>query len=158
MRASGADLHVGEIRRQIRIRLAIRLPHHDWRSSVGFRPVAELAKVVVSPCVGVAVAAHGQGKTRVEVFSSADLAEPDATAGVFWRDDGGGFPAQLAALIGADAPLGFPAFRRPLGGQGQVLVDGSAEIVGDLPDEPPVEQEALTRRVGGGPLYPAVGV
>ena len=84
---SGTDLHVGEIRRCV-----CRFPHFDWRSPVGFRPVAELAIVVVSPCVGVPVAAHSQGKTVVGTFSSADLVEPDAPACV-GRGDGGGFPA-----------------------------------------------------------------
>ena len=90
------------------------------------------------------------------IFSGADLAESDASADAVWRGDGRGFPAQLAALVRADAPRAIPACGRPLGGQGQVLGDGPAEIIGDLPDEPSVEQEAFTRRVGGGPLHPAV--
>ena len=40
---SGADLHVGEILWQVRIRRAIRHLHHDRLILVGFRPVAELA-------------------------------------------------------------------------------------------------------------------
>ena len=67
MLASGADLHVGEIRRQVRIRLAIRLLHHDRRRPgvFGGCPVSELTLLVASPGVGVAVAAHGQRKTKV---------------------------------------------------------------------------------------------
>ena len=157
MIVSGADLQVGEILGQVRIRVAVGRLHPDRRIPVGAGcPVAELAIAVPSPGVGVPVAAHRQGKTIAVVFSSADLAEPDAPAGAVRRGDGGGFPAQLAALIGADAPRAVPACRRPSGGQGQVLVDGPAEIVGDLPDEPSVEQETVTRRVGGRPLHPAV--
>ena len=63
MPASGADLQVGEILGQVRIRLAIRLLDYDRCSPLSGRPVAELASAVVSPGVGVAVAAHGQGKT-----------------------------------------------------------------------------------------------
>ena len=64
MLASGADLHVGEIRRQVRVCLAVGRPHHDLRIPAGGRPsVAELAFAVVSPCVGVPVAANGQGET-----------------------------------------------------------------------------------------------
>ena len=56
IRASGADLHVGEIRGR-----ACRLLHHDWRSPVvGVRPVAKGAIAVVSPGVGFPVAAQGQ--------------------------------------------------------------------------------------------------
>ena len=154
MSASGTDLHVGEICWQVRIRLGIRLPDHDRRGPIGSRPVAELAIPVVSPCVGVSVAAHRQGETIVAVSSSADLAESDALAGLVWRNDGGGFPAQLAALVGADAPLVVLAFG-PLGGEGEVLVDGLAEVVGDAAGEPSVEQEAFARRVGCGPLHPA---
>ena len=55
---SGADLHVGEIRWPVGIRLGIRLLHHD-RCSLGFGcPIAELAICVVSPGVGVPVTAH----------------------------------------------------------------------------------------------------
>ena len=60
MPASGTDLHVGEIRWQVRIRLGIRLPDHDRHGPIGGRPVAELAIPVVSPGVGVSVAAQGQ--------------------------------------------------------------------------------------------------
>ena len=147
MPASGTDLHVGEIRWQVRIRLGIRLPDHDRRGPIGGRPVAELAIPVVSPCVGVSVAAHRQGESIVAVSSSADLAESDALAGLVWRNDGGGSAAQLAALVRADAPRAVPAFS-PFGGQGQVLGDGLAEIVGDAAGEPSVEQEAFARRVG----------
>ena len=59
---SGADLHVGEILWQIRIRLAVRISHHDRRSPIGGCPVAELAILVVSPGVGVPVAVYSQGK------------------------------------------------------------------------------------------------
>ena len=156
MIGSGADLLVGEVLGQVRVRVAVGCLHPDRRMPFGGRPVAELAIAVVSPGVGVAVAAHSQGKTREGVFYTADLVEPDALAGAVRRVDGGGFPAQLAALIGADAPRAVPACGRPVGGQGQVLVDGLAEIIGDLPDEPSVEQEALARRVGGGALHPAV--
>ena len=55
---SGADLHVGEIRWPVGIRLGIRLLHHD-RCSLGFGcSIAELAICVVSPGVGVPVTAH----------------------------------------------------------------------------------------------------
>ena len=65
MIASGADLQVGEVRWQVRVRVAVRHPHHDRRILLGGRPsVAELAIGVVSPGVGVPVAAHRQGKTR----------------------------------------------------------------------------------------------
>ena len=150
MPVSGADLHEGEIRRR-----AYRFAHPDRRSPSGDRPVAELAILVTSPGVSVPVAGHSQGKTVIVVCSSADLAEPDASAGV-WRGDGRGLVAQLAALVGADAPRAVPACGRPLGGQGQVLVDGPAEVVGDFAGEPSVEQEAFARRVGGRPLHPAV--
>ena len=83
------------------------------------------------------------------------MAEPDASAGV-WRGDGGGVAAQLAALAGAYAPRVVPVFGRPFGGEGEVLGDGLAEVIGDFPDEPSVEQVAFKRRVGGGPLHPAV--
>ena len=63
MIVSGADLHVGEILWQVRIRVAVRLPHPDRRSPVAACPVAELAILVAAPCVGVSVAAHSQGKT-----------------------------------------------------------------------------------------------
>ena len=150
---SGADLHVGEILWQVRIRAAVGRLHPDRRSPVaGARPVAELAILVVSPGVGVPVAAHSQGMT----VSSADLTEPDAPAGAVRRGDGGGFPAQLAALVRDDAPRVVPACGHPLGGQGQVLVDGLAEVVGDFAYEPSVEQEAFPRRVGGGAFHPAV--
>ena len=148
MPPSGADLQVGEVLGQVRVRVAVGRLHPDWRMPVGGCPVAELAIGVVSPCVGVPITAHSQGKTIAWVFSSADLVEPDAPAGAFRRGDGGGFPAKLAALIRADAPGAVLAFRRPLGGQGQVLVDRPAEIVSDLAYEPPVEQEAFARRVG----------
>ena len=65
---SGADLHVGEILWQVRVRVAVRLVHHDRRSLPGVRPVAELPIAVVSPGVGVAVAAHSQGKSIDIVF------------------------------------------------------------------------------------------
>ena len=83
------------------------------------------------------------------------MAEPDASPGAVRRGDGRGFVACLAALVGADAPRTVPAFS-PLGGQGQVLGHRLAEIIGDLVDEPPVEQITFTLRVGGGPLRPAV--
>ena len=158
MKLSGADLHVGEILGQVRVRVAVGRLHPDRRSLgvVAGCLVAELAIRVVSPGVGVAVAAHSQGKTIAWVFSCADLVEPDASAGAVWRGDGGGFPAQLAALVGADAPCAVPACGRPVGGQGQVPGDRPAEIVGDFADEPSVEQEAFTSRVGGGPIHPAV--
>ena len=66
---SGADLYVGEIRWQVRVRLAVRRLHPDRRILVGARPVAELAVVVVSPGVGVSVAAQGQRM----IVSGADL-------------------------------------------------------------------------------------
>ena len=69
MPVSGADLQVGEIRRQVRVRVAVGCLHHDRRIPVGVCPVAELAIAVVSPCVGVAVAAQGQRM----IFSGADL-------------------------------------------------------------------------------------
>ena len=147
---SGAHLHVGEI-----CGCVCKLTHFDRRIPLTGRPVAELAILVVSPGVGVPVAARSQGKTIDVIFSSADLAEPDASAGAVWRGDGGGFPAPLAALIRADAPRAVPACGCPLGGQGQVLADGSAEIVGDVASEPSVEQVAFPCRVGGGPLHPA---
>ena len=149
MPESGADLHVGEIRWQVRVRAAVGRLHPDRRIPLSSRPVAQLALVVVSPGVGVAVAAHRQRM----IASAADLAKPDAPTGAVRRGDDGGFPAQLAALVGADAPRIVSAFLGPFGGQGQVPGDGLAEIVGDLPDEPSVEQEALARRVGGGPLH-----
>ena len=62
MVGSGADLHIGEILWQVRIRVAVRRLHSDRRSLAGSRPVAELAVAVVSPCVGVPVTADGQGK------------------------------------------------------------------------------------------------
>ena len=43
MIASGADLHVGEVRWQIRVRVTIRLLYHDRCSPPGGRSVAELA-------------------------------------------------------------------------------------------------------------------
>ena len=147
MKDSAADLHVGEVRWRV-----CRLPHFGRRTLVGVRPVAELAIAVVSPGVGVPVASHCQGI----IVSAPDLVESDAPAGAVWRGDGGGLVAQLAALVGADAPLGVPACGRPVGGQGQVLADGPAEVVGDLAGEPPVEQEAFPRRVGVGALHPAV--
>ena len=58
MPTSGADLHIGEIRG-----CAFRLAHLDRCSPLSGCPVAELAMPVVSPCVGVPVAAHSQGKT-----------------------------------------------------------------------------------------------
>ena len=155
MRASGADLHVGEIRWQVRIRLGIRLPDHDRYSPSSGRPVAQLAIVVESPGVGVPVATHRQGKT-IEVFCPADLVKSDASAVAVRRGDGGGFAAKLAALVWADLPCVVPAFGRPLGGQGQVLVNGLAEVVGHVADEPSVELVAFARRIGGGPLHPAV--
>ena len=57
MIGSGADLHVGEVRRH-----ACRLLHYDWCISVAGISVAELAVVVESPGVGIAVAAHSQGE------------------------------------------------------------------------------------------------
>ena len=134
MLVSCADLYVGEVRRRV-----LRLPHYDWRDLAGFCPVAELTIRVVSPSVGVPVATHSQGKTKVRIFCSADLAESDTSVGAVWWGDGGGFPAQLAALIGVDAPRAVPACRRPFRGQGQVACDGFAEVVGDLVDEPSVE-------------------
>ena len=85
------------------------------------------------------------------------MAESYASAGV-WRGDAGGVAAQLAALAGAYAPRVVPVFGRPFGGEGEVLGDGLAEVVGDFPDEPSVEQVAFSHRVGGGPLHPAVRV
>ena len=61
---SAVDLHVGEIRRRV-----CRLSHLDRRIPVDFRPVGELAIGVVSPCVGVSVAAQGQRM----ILSGADL-------------------------------------------------------------------------------------
>ncbi|MDT7513496.1 hypothetical protein QRX46_08755, partial [Bifidobacterium sp. H1HS10N] len=46
-----------------------RLPHHDRRFLAAVCPVAELAIAVGSPCVGVPVAAYGQGMRA----SGADL-------------------------------------------------------------------------------------
>ena len=61
MPTSSADLHVGEIRRQVWIPLLIRLLHHHRRRPGVFgRPVAKLTIRVVSPGVCVPVAAHGQ--------------------------------------------------------------------------------------------------
>ena len=65
MIGSCADLQVGEILRQIRIRAAVGLPHHDRRTLVVSRPVPELAVSVVPPGVGVPVTAHRQGKKTV---------------------------------------------------------------------------------------------
>ena len=155
MEGSSADLHVCEIRRQVWIRRAFRLLHYDRYRPLSGRSIAELTVCVVPPGVGVAVAAHSQGKTRAVAFCSADLVEFDA-ADAGWRGDGGGLVAQLATLIGIDLPRVVGVFARPLGGQGQILGDGPAEIVGDLVDEPSVEQIAFARRVGGGALHPAV--
>ena len=65
---SGADLQVGEILRQVLVRLAVRHLHHDRRTLIDVRAVAKLAIVVVSPGVSVPVATYSQGKTIVEVF------------------------------------------------------------------------------------------
>ena len=62
----------------------------------------------------------------------------------------------LAALVGVDFPRVVGVFEGPFGGEGKVLGDGSAEVVGDLPDEPSVELVAVACRVGGGPPGPAV--
>ena len=62
MIGSGADLHVGEVRWKVRIRLMIRFLHFDRCISVAARPIAELSMIVVSPGVGVPVAAHSQGE------------------------------------------------------------------------------------------------
>ena len=64
MPTSGADLHVGEVRGRV-----CRFPRLDRRSSLLVCPVAEIAIGVVSPAVGVAVAAQGQGL----IASAADL-------------------------------------------------------------------------------------
>ena len=60
MISSGADLQVGEVLRQVRVRVAVGCLHPDRRIPVRVRPVAELATAVVSPGVGVTVAAQGQ--------------------------------------------------------------------------------------------------
>ena len=60
---SGADLQVGEVLGQVRVRVAFGCLHPDRRIPAGARPVAELAIGVVPPGVGVPVAAHRQGKT-----------------------------------------------------------------------------------------------
>ena len=146
MRAAGTDLHVGEIRRR-----ACRLPDHDRRSPIGGRPVAKLARTVVSPGVGVPVAAHRQGK----IISVADLVESDVLI-IGRRGDGGLLLAELAAVVGADAPRVVGLFGRPVGGEGEALVDGLAEVVGDAAGEPSVEPVALACGVGGGPLDSAV--
>ena len=69
MLESGADLYVGEILWQVRVRVAVGHLHPDRRKPVGGRPVAEPAIVVAPPGVGVPVAAHGQ---RI-IPSGADL-------------------------------------------------------------------------------------
>ena len=46
MIASGADLHIGEVRWQVRVPVTIRLLYHYRRRPVGGRSVAELAIVV----------------------------------------------------------------------------------------------------------------
>ena len=157
MRGSGADLHVGEIRRHVRVRLAIRLLYHDWRSPGGGCLVAEPAILVVSPGVCVPVTAYRQGKTFEIVFSSADLAEPDASAGV-WRGDSGLLPAHLAALVWVDSPRVVGVLACPFGGEGEVFCDGFAEVVGDFANEPSVEQVAFARRVGRRSLHSTVRV
>ena len=139
---SCADLHIGEVGRH-----ACRFPDYVRRNPLSGRPVAELAIGVVSPCVGVPVAAHGQGKNIGIVFCSADLAEPDA-AGAVWWGDGGGFVAELAALVGADPPGGVGGFAGPFGVEGEVFCDGFAEVVGDFANEPSVELVAAAGRVG----------
>ena len=152
MLSSGADLHVGEV-----LRRACRLLHYDRCSPLSGCPVAELAIRVVSPGVGVSVAAYSQGKTSVIVFSAAGLVEFDAV-GVGWRSDGGFLSAQLAALVGVDAPRVAGAFACPVGGEGEVVGDRFAEVVGDFTDEPSVELVAFARRIGRRPLDPAVWV
>ena len=75
------------------------------------------------------------------------MAEPDASAGV-GRGDGRGFVAQLVALVGADAPLVVLFGGCPVGGEGEVLGDRLAEVVGDFAYEPSVELVAFSFRVG----------
>ena len=78
--------------------------------------------------------------------------------GVCWRGDGGLLSAQLAALVGVDFPRVVRVLARPFGGEGEVLVDGFAEVVGNVVDKPSVELVAFARRVGGGALDPSVRV
>ena len=153
MVAAGIGLHVGEIHR-----CACRLWHRDGRVLLDGRAVAELAIPVLSPCVGVPVAAHSQRIPRqitIYVSSATDLVEPDAASG-YWWGDGGGFLTELAALVGVDSPGGVGVFAGPFGGEGEILGDGPAEIVGDVAGEPSVELVAFARRVGGGALDSAV--
>ena len=102
---------------------------------------------VLSPGVGVPVAAHSQRIPRqisIYVSSATDLVEPDAASGR-WRGDGGGFLTELAALVGVGAPGGVGVFAGPFGGEGEILGDGLAEVLGDVAGELSVELVAFAR-------------
>ena len=75
---------------------------------------------------------------------------------IVWRGDGGLLPSCLAAFVGVDFPRVVGVFEGPFGGEGEVLGDEFAEVVGVLPDEPSVEPVAVACRVGGGAPGPAV--
>ena len=67
-------------------------------------------------------------------------------------------PAKLVTLVRVDLPSVARVFGCPFGGEREVVCDRLTEVVGDVFDEPPVKQVALTGRIGGGPLYPAVRI
>ena len=81
-----------------------------------------------------------------------------SAVGSRWWCDGGLLASCLAAFVGVDFPRVVRVVEGPFGGEGEVLGDGLAEIVGDLSDEPSVELVALAYRVGGRPLDPPVRV
>ena len=83
------------------------------------------------------------------------MAEFDAV-GSRWRSNRGLLSSCLAAFVGVDFPGVVGVFEGPFGGEGEVLGDGFAEVVGGVAGEPSVELVAVAYRVGGGSFGPAV--
>ena len=100
--------------------------------------VAELAVLVVAPCVQVAVAADGEGVG----LSGGYLGEP--------YPGGGGVDAHVgAAPPGPLGGVGSPP--APPGGQGRIPCYGLGEVVGLVSLEPSVEGPPVVRRGVVGP-------
>ena len=112
-----------------------------WRAGTG--AASQLAAVVVTPAVKVAVRAECQGKAQSRSGSTESQTtcrgrgEGDPGVSFCWPGNGGQAPG--AGRLG------------PFGGQGDVAGDGPGEVVGDFVGEPSVEQVAVPAWVLVGP-------
>ena len=131
MSVSGADLYVGEI-----CGLAFRLLYHGRRIPAEAGPVAELAISVLSPGVGVPVAAHGQGipVSGADLYGLQSFARVSGVGGVAHAHRNSRLHIGTAGVVAELAiAVGSPGVCVSVAAYGQrISVSGADLYVGEI--------------------------